>query len=182
MKLKKYIFPNSVSVPFYYILKRLRNEAFRSFPHSDPSFCLHMGWPDVREIKQTFAAVEGEVGRVEPLRFPSLIRHIRTHWTFAAGLEFAAFNSLYNTRRLSLRVEACADWRWGLLELTSPITRRSRWPRQLLLHDKFGDSSLHILCMPWCQVCGSPWQAEARRGFVWETVYSSEQSMGFRIM
>ena len=109
MKLKKYIFPNSVSVPFYYILKRLRNEAFRSFPHSDPSFCLHMGWPDVREIKQTFAAVEGEVGRVEPLRFPSLIRHIRTHWTFAAGLEFAAFNSLYNPRRLSLRVEACAD-------------------------------------------------------------------------
>ena len=71
MKLKKYVFPNLVSVPFHYILKRLRNEAFRSFPHSDPSFCLHMGWPDVREIKQTFAAVEGEVGRVEPLRFPS---------------------------------------------------------------------------------------------------------------
>lgn len=51
------------------VYSRLRNGAFRSLPPSEPSFCLHMGGPDVREITQTFAAVMGG-GWVEPMKFP----------------------------------------------------------------------------------------------------------------
>lgn len=63
--------PNSGSVPFHCILKAEKWGILRSFPPSEPSFCLHMGEPDVREIRQTFAAVMGGEGCwVELMRFP----------------------------------------------------------------------------------------------------------------
>ena len=86
---------NSGSVPFHCILEAEKWGILRSFPPSEPSFCLHMGGPDVREIRQTFAAVMGGGvlggAREVPRFWSNTSEHI---WFFTAGLEFTTFSSL----------------------------------------------------------------------------------------
>lgn len=163
---------------------RLRNGAFRSFPLSEPSFCLHMGGPDVREIRETFAAVTGRGrGWVEPMRFPGFDATHQNTFDFYWWLGVC-----YPQLHLQSWEFATSCWRphWDMLRVSganfSPWPQQPRWPRQLLLHYNFRGPFLLTPWIPWCKVSVSSYQAEAKRDTMWEAVHSSEQNVGFGVM
>jgi hypothetical protein len=131
----------------YCILKRLRNAAFRSFPHTNPLLCLHMGWPDAREIKQTLAAVIR--GRVELTRFPSFDP------THQNTLNFYCFGVYCLLLPLKVSIYATSFWSlyWKMPRISwanfSPLPW-SGWPCSYWFIIIWGAPfCLSPVCVPW---------------------------------